>query len=243
MQPGARAAQEKSLGTDLRAASPESPFRIGLERQGHHELPHPDRRQYAVDEAERGLGHATAQTRGTEAAPPTAEGRQPTLAAVLVREHHEASTEQATVEIALELAPYELGQRGRDRFGLRAREMPTLREIRIAACERVTVEAVEHDHLGGHAEEALARKAAVLVHDVCSLQVVVERHDACTEDAEVSRMRLLLEVDQDALDDGLGLHEPNAANRRLRHVLVDATALADLTYLIESQTQERDEDE
>ena len=66
-----------------------------------------------VDEIERGLGHATAQTRGTEAAPVTAEGHQPALAAVLAGEHGEASAEQTTVEIALELAPYELGQRGR----------------------------------------------------------------------------------------------------------------------------------
>ena len=42
----------------------------------------------------------------------TAEGDQPPLLAPLAREHGEASREQPAVEVALELAPHELRQRG-----------------------------------------------------------------------------------------------------------------------------------
>jgi len=42
----------------------------------------------------------------------TAEGHQATLVAVLARDQREASAKQPAVEVALELAPHELRQRG-----------------------------------------------------------------------------------------------------------------------------------
>ena len=58
-----------------------------------------------------GLRHSAPETCGTKSAAFAGQGHEAPLRAVLAREHGEASAEQTAIEVSLELAAYELGQR------------------------------------------------------------------------------------------------------------------------------------
>ena len=64
-----------------------------------------------LDQIGSSLGHAPAQARRAPGSTMTTEGHQFSLFALRTREQGEASAEQATIEVLLELAAHELRQR------------------------------------------------------------------------------------------------------------------------------------
>jgi len=87
-----------------------SQSRAQLERHGEHELPQRHARKNVLQQVQSGLCHSSAETRRTEAASLTRECNERFVRTALARECREASTQQAAVDVALELGSHELRQ-------------------------------------------------------------------------------------------------------------------------------------
>ena len=122
----------------------------------------------------------------------------------------------------------DLGERLADRGDEIAANAPAPAEIEVAPRERVGVEAMIDDELGGDARDAARREVAVLREHERRLEVVVERHDAPPVERESARRSLPIEVDEDAVDDHALLDAPRARERLGGRVVVRATAAEDL---------------
>jgi len=83
-----------------------------LEWHGQHELSQGHGRQHVVDEVRCGLRHPPPEARRTEAASFARKRQQTPFVAVFALEDGKATTQQAAVEVALELATDEVRQRG-----------------------------------------------------------------------------------------------------------------------------------
>ncbi len=108
------------------------------------------------------------------------------------------------------------------------RRCPRRARFEVAARQRVAVEVMLGGELHRDAKEAARRQTVVLVQNERRLQIVVEGNDPRAVRPEVVRRRLLLEVDEDALD---GVHRLDAASdfeRLGEHVVVDTPALEHL---------------
>src|SRR5580698_5446211 len=103
--------------------------------------------------------------------------------------------------------------------------MPASGEIEIAPRQSVTVEPVLGRELYGNPEHGLRPEPAILEEYERRLEVVVKRDDSRPVGSKVSRWRLLLEVNENALDRVGGLERTHGGHRRDHDVLVETSAL------------------